>query len=491
MWWSAISASASRGRCRRHPEPLREALGSPARLWQTRQVRWTATDVVAATGGELRSGDAGTALEGLGTDSRRPVAGSWWVAVRAARDGHDFVADALRAGAGGLVLEAGHPATEALAGDPAPRAAVVAVADTLRALLDLGRAARARLVGPVVGITGSVGKTSTKDMLAAALAGRWRTAASEQSYNNELGVPLTLCNAAGDTEVAVVEMGTRGFGHIRLLCDLARPTIGVVTAVAAVHTELLGSLDGVFRAKCELPEALPPEGIAVLNADDQRVAAMAPVTRASVLRYSASGSAGADVVASAVALGEDLRPRFVLQSPWGEAQVCLAARGAHQVANALGAAAAALSCDTPLEVVVAGLESARTSRWRMELARSRSGATIVNDAYNSNPASLVAALRALASMPARRRVAVLGAMAELGPEGPHEHLAAAQVATQLGIELLAVGTTAYGVDPVAGGSVEPERVVEAIGAFAEGDAVLVKGSRVVGLERVAAALVET
>jgi UDP-N-acetylmuramoyl-tripeptide--D-alanyl-D-alanine ligase len=368
-------------------------------------MRWTAAEVAAASGGEVVSGDPGTALVGVGTDSRRLTGRVLWVALRAARDGHDFAGDALGAGAAGLLVEAGHPVTEALSGQRPP-AAVVAVADTSRALLDLGRAARARLDCPVIGITGSVGKTSTKDLLAAALREQWHVAASEQSFNNELGVPLTLCNAPDDTEVAVIEMGTRGFGHIALLCDVARPTIGVVTAVAAVHTELLGSLDGVFRAKSELPEALPGEGTAVLNADDHRVAAMADRTPAKVLRYSASGSPGADVTASEVALGDDLRPRFVLESPWGRAEVRLNARGVHQVGNSLAAAAAALVCGTPLEAAVAGLERGSPSRWRMELARAPRGAMVLNDAYNSNPASLAAALRALASVPARRRVAV-------------------------------------------------------------------------------------
>lgn len=451
-------------------------------------MRWKAIEVGEATGGEVIAGDPETALAGVGTDSRRLMPGGLWVAVRAARDGHDFVADALASGAAGVLVEVGHPVTEALrSGEPAALA-VVAVGDTSRALLDLGRSARRRLDCPVIGITGSVGKTSTKDLLAAVLCETWRTAASEQSFNNELGVPLTLCNAPDDTEVAVIEMGARGFGHIALLCDVARPTVGVVTAVAAVHTELLGSLDGVFRAKSELPEALPPGGTAVLNADDHRVAAMADRTPATVLRYSASGSPGADVTASAVEITDGLRPRFVLESAWGRAEVHLMARGAHQVGNALAAASAALVCATPLEAVVTGLERGSPSRWRMELSRTPAGATILNDSYNSNPASLAAALRALASIPARRRVAVLAAMAELGPEGPAEHAAAAHLAAELGIEVVAVGTDAYGVEPVAGGSDDPGAVVAALGPLTDGDAVLVKGSRVAGMERVAAAL---
>lgn len=453
-------------------------------------MRWDVAGVVAATGGAptggAPTGGAGAAasFEAVTTDSRRVPPGSLFVPIRAARDGHDFVAAAVTAGAAGYLVEAGHP----LASAPVAGATAVVVVDTARALLDLGRAARGRLRGPVVGITGSVGKTSTKDLLATALGEHWRVTASEQSFNNELGVPLTLANAAEDTQVAVIEMGARGIGHIALLCDVARPTVGIVTAVAAVHTELLGSLEGVQRAKSELPEALPADGTAVLNADDPRVHAMGARTGARVLRYSAAGAPGADVTAESVVIGEDLRPRFRLASAWGSAGVTLAARGAHQVGNALAAAGAALACGTPLEAVVAGLERGVLSHWRMELTRTPAGATVVNDAYNANPASVAAALRALAALPARRRLAVLGEMAELGPEGPAEHRAVAALAAELGIELHAVATAAYGVAPLAGGTDDPAAVVAALGALGAGDAVLVKGSRVTRLERVAAAL---
>lgn len=446
-------------------------------------MRWTADEVAAATGGTVLAGDGRRELSGVAIDSRRVAPGQLFVPIRGARDGHEWVAAALAAGASGYLVEAGH----SLAADRpgvAAGAVTVTVADTGAALLDLGRAARRRLVVPLVGITGSVGKTSTKDFLAAALATTWRVTASEQSFNNELGVPLTLANAGEDTEVAVIEMGARGIGHIALLCDVARPTVAVVTAVAAVHTELLGGLDGVAEAKAELARALPGDGTAVLNGDDPRVAAMAARTAASVLRYSASGDPGADLVASGVEVGTDLRARFQLRSPWGEAEVTLAARGAHQVGNALAAAAAALTCGTPLDAVVAGLAAASVSHWRMELAHSPQGATILNDAYNANPASVTAALRALAALPARRRVAILGEMAELGPEGPEEHRKVAALAGELGVEVIAVGTGAYGVPPVA----DPDAAVVALGVLGAGDAVLVKGSRVAGLERVAAAL---
>jgi UDP-N-acetylmuramoyl-tripeptide--D-alanyl-D-alanine ligase len=369
----------------------------------------------------------------------------------------------------------------------------IAVDDTGAALLDIGRAARRRLSCPVVGITGSVGKTSTKDMTAAALGAALRVAASARSWNNELGVPLTLANAGEDTEVAVIEMGARGVGHIALLCSVARPTVAVVTAVASVHTELFGSVDAVARAKAELVEALPDDGIAVLNGDDPRVAAMAGRTSAQVLHYGVAGSGWPaaldgsrtlDVTAEGVELDDQLRARYVLRSPWGSTEVVLGARGAHQVPNSLAALTVALHLGAGLEEATGALRDAPVSPWRMELRTAPSGARILNDAYNANPVSMAAAVDALARLPARRRVAVLGVMAELGPEGPAEHRRVAAMAAERGIDVVAVGTADYGIEPVA----DLEAAEQAVGPLDQGTAVLVKASRVAGLERLAARL---
>jgi UDP-N-acetylmuramoyl-tripeptide--D-alanyl-D-alanine ligase len=312
-----------------------------------------------------------------------------------------------------------------------------------------------------------------------------RTAASERSYNNEIGVPLTLANAAEDTQAAVIEMGARGPGQLALLCAVARPTIGVVTAVAPAHTEAFHTIEGVAAAKAELVEALSPQGVAVLNADDSRVAAMSTRTAAAVVRYSAAGSAGSELVASSVTLDEHLRPRFTAATPWGVVDVELEARGVHQVGNALAALAVAGSCGVDLEAAADSLAGATLSPWRMEVRETASGATVVNDAYNANPASMAAALQALAALPARRRSAVLGEMAELGDRSVAEHLAVADLARRLGISVVAIGTSAYGVTPV--GSVDA--AVAALGVLGPGDAVLVKASRVAQLERLAALLV--
>jgi UDP-N-acetylmuramoyl-tripeptide--D-alanyl-D-alanine ligase len=361
----------------------------------------------------------------------------------------------------------------------------VVVPDVPAALQDLARLVRDRLGAAdlgdrVVGITGSVGKTTTKDLLAGVLATTYRTAASERSFNNELGVPLTLANAPADTEVAVIEMGARGAGHIGLLCSMARPSIGVVTVVASVHTEHMGGLGAIAEAKRELVESLPATGLAVLNADDERVAAMAGNTAAEVLTFGDSGQ----VRAVDVAVDAELRATFRLESPWGTVPVQLGVRGAHNVANALAAAAPALWLGVTPERVASGLATAPASPWRMELVRTEDGPVVLNDAYNAGPASMAAALRALSSLDARRRIAVLGVMAELGDVAVAEHRRIAELAADLGIELVAVGCDLYGVDPLDG----PEAAVAALAGLGPEAAVLVKGSRVAGLEAVAAGL---
>ena len=427
-------------------------------------MRLRAAALAEASGGLLSGVDV--EVDGASNDTRTLRPGQLFVPVVAERDGHDFIPDALAAGAAAY-----------LTSRPPAGGTAIEVEDTCTGLLACGRLARSRLPDRVVGVTGSVGKTSVKDLLAAALAGAWPTTASERSFNNELGVPMTLLGAPDGTEAVVVEMGARGLGHIRRLCEVARPTVGIVTRVAAVHTELFGSLDEVAAGKGELVESLPASGTAVLNADDERVAALAGRTAARVLTY---GEAG-DVRAEEVACDGELRPSFLLRTPWGEAPVALAVRGLHQVGNALAAAAAALACDVPLDVAAGGLGRAALSPLRMDLQRTRTGALVLNDAYNANPTSMAAALQALAALPVSgRRIAVLGPMAELAdPAGGHAEVAA--LAAALGIEVLAVATTLYGPDPA-------DDPVAAVGPLAEGDAVLVKASRAARLERVADAL---
>lgn len=425
-------------------------------------------ELAAAVGGRLEGPDA--PVDGAAIDSRALRPGQLFVAVVAERDGHDFVPAALAAGAGAY-----------LTSRPPVGGTAIVVEDTSAALQSAGRLARDRIAGPVVGVTGSVGKTSVKDLLAAALGSSRRTTASERSFNNELGVPITLLGAPDDAEVVVVEMGARGVGHIAELCAIARPTIGIVTRVAAAHTEAFGSIEQVAVAKGELVEALPAEGTAVLYAPDPRVSAMASRTSASVVTFGEGG----DVRAIWVELDDQLRPSFTIVSPWGSTVVDLPVRGVHQVDNALAAAAAAMACGLTPEEAAAGLASAALSPWRMELSTAPSGARVLNDAYNANPASVEASLRSLAALPADRRVAVLGVMAELGERSDEEHAAVAALARSLGIRTIAVAAPAYGADEDVP---DVDAAVAAIGPLGPDDAVLVKGSRVAALERLAAAL---
>jgi UDP-N-acetylmuramoyl-tripeptide--D-alanyl-D-alanine ligase len=287
-----------------------------------------------------------------------------------------------------------------------------------------------------------------------------------------------LLTTPEDTEVLVLEMGMRGLGEIAALCDIARPTVGVVTRVAEAHSDRVGGIEGVATAKAELVHALPATGIAILNADDDRVRAMRSLTNASVLLF--GESADADVRAVDVRLDDLARASFRAITPWGEAEVSLAVSGRHMVGNAAAALAVTGAVGADLVAGAAALEGAGLSSMRMEIVRTLAGAVVLNDAYNANPTSMRAALEALAALPATRRVAVLGVMAEIS-DAPAEHAAIVEYAQRLGIELVAVGTDLYGIAP----SNDP---VAALGSLSGGDAVLVKGSRVVGLERVVAQL---
>ena len=433
-------------------------------------MRLLASEVAQAVGGRLVGPDV--AVSGVSIDSRTAAKGELFVPVVAERDGHNFIDDARAAGAVAYLTSA------------APRGATaVEVDDTAAALAELGRYARSRFFGPVVGITGSVGKTSVKDMAAAAIGAGRLTHASPMSFNNELGVPLTLANRPESAEAVVVEMGARGKGHIAWLCSLVRPTVGVVTAVGAAHTELFGTVEAVAEAKGELVESLDRSGVAVLNSEQPLVMAMAERTDAAVLTF---GRSSGDVRASAVSLDDGLCPRFRLETPNGQAEVSLAVSGEHMVDNALAAAAAALAVGVGVDVIAAGLGSAKLSPWRMEVTELASGAVLINDAYNANPMSMAAGLRSLATVDRSRRVAVLGVMAELGDRVAAEHAAIAALARELGIEVIPVATGDYGLPPVT----DAPAAIAALGPVDANTAVLVKASRAAGLEAVADALSE-
>lgn len=430
-------------------------------------MRLTASDIATITGGTLHGPDV--ECDGVSIDTRTIERGQLFVPIVDARDGHDFIPIAIAAGCGAYLTERA----------PIAGTAVV-VDDTSAALTALGHAARTRHDGPVIGITGSVGKTSVKDLALAAIGAGRPAHASERSFNNELGVPLTLLNAPEGTEVLIVEMGARGAGHIAALCAIARPDVGIVTHVGAVHTSEFGSVDAVAEAKSELIQALPASGRAILNADSPRVLAMRAVSAAPVVTYGAGG----EFSAIDVALDEELHPSFQLIRSGRSHDVTLSVHGTHQVSNSLAAIAAAEAVGVVVEVAIEGLAGAALSPWRMELGHTPEGAAVINDAYNANALSTEAALRSLAALDAARRFAVLGLMAELGDHHDEDHRAMAALCEELGIRLIAFDEPAYGVDVAA----DFDQVIERLGELGPTDAVLVKGSRVAGLEKLAARL---
>lgn len=452
----------------------------------------TVAQVAEAAEGEL-VGDGDAVVTSASIDSRTLEPGALFVAVQGERDGHDFVGDALARGAAGALVERVPPGVDGFTG--------VRVPGTVEAL---GRLAARHLAGlrgassrggslDVVGITGSAGKTSTKDLTAAALAPTRGVCASPASFNNELGVPLTVLSSGPDTDVLVLEMGARGAGHIAALCRVAPPQVGVVTNISAAHIEHYDSVEAIAREKGTLLEAAER---GVVGTDHDWVDVVVGRTAGPVVTVGLRS--GDDVRYGDVRLDDQLRPSFQLHTPWGASAVRLEVRGAHQAANASLAAAAALSLGATLDEVVSGLESARATRWRMQVERSVAGVTVINDAYNANPASTAAALQALASLPVSgRRWAVLGEMAELGASSVGEHRRIGEQVVERGVDrLVVVGSgAAPAAEAARSGGVEVTEVPSAEAAATlvtagvrGGDAVLVKASRVVGLERVAEAL---
>ncbi|MHA6622074.1 UDP-N-acetylmuramoyl-tripeptide--D-alanyl-D-alanine ligase [Pseudonocardia sp. DLS-67] len=453
-------------------------------------------DVAAVTGGRLHRASGDERVTAVEFDSRAIAPGGLFVALPGERvDGHCYAAAAMAAGAVGVLAGREVDAPAVIAPPVARQAGTYldesdhdgAGAAVLAALAALaGHVVRALPATTVVGVTGSSGKTSTKDLLAAVLAPLGPTIAPPGSFNNELGLPWTVLRAGPDTRHLVLELSARGAGHIARLAAVARPRIGVVLNVGRAHVGEFGSVAAIAQAKGELVEALPPDGVAVLNADDALVAAMADRTAARVVTV---GRGDALVRAEDVRL-DGGRARFTLVAPAGRAPVTLRLVGEHHVGNALAAAAVALELGGTPEGVAAALSAAEpASRWRMEVTDRADGLTVVNDAYNSNPESMRAALSALAALGAgnRRTWAVLGRMAEQGDGTVAAHAEVAALARKLGIDrLVAVDTADY---PGARRTSDVDEAVDLLRAEAgPGDVVLVKASRAAGLERVAEGL---
>jgi UDP-N-acetylmuramoyl-tripeptide--D-alanyl-D-alanine ligase len=446
------------------------------------------SDVARAVDGLFLGED--TEVNSVAIDSRVVGAGQLFVALPGERtDGGRFVPEAFDNGAAGVLVRDGLSVN-----GPA-----VCVRSTHEALLQLAADERLRMTATVVGITGANGKTSTKDMTAAVLATRFRTHASPQSFNNEVGLPVTILGSPGDVEVVVAEMGARREGDVTLLCAIARPNVVVVTNVGVAHLEIFGSWDRIVEASAEPVDALEPGGVAVLNADDPVVAGYASRFDGRTITFGRSASA--DVRAHDVVLDGDGRAAFEVVYEDQRAHVTLAVPGEHMVTNALAAVAVGVALDVPVMEAAHALGATKISHWRMETFTTGSGVRVVNDAYNANPESVAAALRTARWMAGEGQlIAVLGAMAELGSISLREHERVGELAARLRVDrLITVGETARviataavreGVEPdhVAAFDTGAEALADVRRAAAPGDLVLFKGSRVAGLEKLAEAL---
>ncbi|NLG80769.1 MAG: UDP-N-acetylmuramoyl-tripeptide--D-alanyl-D-alanine ligase [Firmicutes bacterium] len=471
--------------------------------------RFSLEEIMCATGGRCEAAGAteGAAAEasravdapvftGVCTDSRKVVGGEVFFAlVGPTFDGHDFAAEAVAKGARGVV--ASSPGKVAGLARSVP---VVLVDDTLKALQMLARYNRCRLGTPVVAVTGSAGKTTTKDMAHSIFMERMRSARTEENFNNEVGVPLTLLSLEPRHEICVVELGMRGRGQIRDLAEIARPDVGIVTNVGPSHVELLGSIENVALAKAELVEALGPDGIAVLNADCEYTAAMKERTRAKAVFFGIKRDA--DVRATDIeSLGEN-GTRFTMSYGQRSFRVHVPVPGIHNVYNALAAGASALVMGVDSFAVVDGLSHFEPSHGRSGIVETTRGFTVIDDTYNANPASMRAALATLREVAGvRRRIAVLGNMLELGEISAeaHRELGRATVAYTCDV-LVTVGNLArlageealrLGRSPrdviMCDTSAEAVDVLERLAR--PGDVILVKGSRAMRMEEVVSALV--
>lgn len=451
------------------------------------------SEVARIVGGELHdAGPDDPAVSGAAADSRLIQPGQLYVAIVGERvDGHKFAAEVMAAGACGVLGE--RPT-----GQP-----TIVVPDPVEALGRLARAVLDRLPDlDVVAVTGSSGKTSTKDLIAQVVARRGPAVAPAGNFNTEVGLPLTVLEADESTRTIVLEMGARGVGHVAYLCGIAPPKVGVLLNVGSAHLGEFGSREAIAQAKGEIVDGLPPTGRAVLYADDPVVVAQAERTEAPVTTFGEAPTA--DVRVQDLRLDALARPTFRLTTGDEECEVALQVHGEHQAVNAAAAAAVGLALGMPLSEIAAGLsEATARSALRMDVRTADSGVIVVNDAYNANPESMRAALKALAAMGRQtggRTWAVLGEMLELGADSAAEHDALGRLAVRLNIgHTVAVGDGARPIE--LGASQEgswdgeaswvpdvPAAIERVVGNVAPGDVVLVKASRGVALERVAEAL---
>lgn len=446
-------------------------------------------EITAAVKGQLWQGDGGPEIERVCTDSRRLQRGDLFIALKGERfDGHHYALAAVQGGAGALMLSRELPNIPS-------HVPVILVQDTLRALQALASFNRRRYNIPVIGVTGSNGKTTTKDLIAAVLSTKFKTLKTEGNFNNEIGLPLTLLQL-NDHQGAVVEMGMRGLGQIDELCQIAGITGAVITNIGETHLELLGTRENIARAKGEILEHVPKQGFALLPADNPLATAQAHRCRGKVLTFGIE--CAGDFVATNLRIDAE-GSYFTAVTPQGRWEVALPIPGRHNVANALAALAVGVQLGLSMEQILGGLQTAQVSGMRLELI-NKGEITIINDAYNANPESTQAALRTLTDLAqGRRRVAVLGSMFELGSREQQGHYETGVVAAHNVQLLVTVGELAKNI---AAGAKEAGLPADHVQWFADnkaavaylkenlqaGDMVLIKGSRGMHMEEIVDAL---
>ncbi|MBU2702992.1 UDP-N-acetylmuramoyl-tripeptide--D-alanyl-D-alanine ligase [Sporomusaceae bacterium BoRhaA] len=450
--------------------------------------KFTLNEICLATGGQLVAG-SDCNFSGICTDSRKIKSGQLFIALMGENfDGHQFTSAVVQQGAAGVLVS-----QNVVVPDSLP---VIKCDDTLKALQDIAAYHRQRFTLPVIAITGSNGKTTTKDMLAAILSKQFKVLKTQANFNNEIGLPFTLLSLQPEHEVAVVEMGMRGLGQITALTRIARPTAGIVTTVGETHMELLGSRENIAKAKAELVEAIDPQGFVVLNADNPYVAAMASKARCAVITFglrAASDVQGKNVRSSVDGVSFDCTYDgrcFAVHIP---------ALGEHNVMNALAALAAGFKLGMNEKDMVVGLKQFAPSGMRMAIEKV-GPYQIINDAYNASPASMVSALQTLVCLRSGRTVAVLGDMFELGELAEQAHGDIGKTAAQLGVDLIvtvgklgqliADGAQLHGHKAVFACQNQAEALLVLHEKLVSGDVILIKGSRGMKMEQLIPQLVK-
>lgn len=462
--------------------------------WGHRKMAWTVADTVKATGGHLLQGSGETPLAGFSTDTRSIEAGACFLALAGERhDGHAYIGDALSKGAAGAIVQI----DKAAALVPFPQdAVIIGVPDTLRALGDLAGAHRRRFRIPLVGITGSNGKTSTKEMVAAILSQGKRVLKNKGNFNNLIGVPLTLLTLESDHQAAVVEMGINVPGEMSRLVEITQPDIGLITNIHPAHLEGLCSEQQILAEKGKLWEGLGDKGLAVVNRDDERLWVFSRRIAARAIVYSMRDGSAEVALTGPVEMGEGSSV-FRLRIGGKTMSVRLSVLGEHQVGNAIAAAAVAWAMKVPAEEIAEGLSIHRPVHQRMEMHVLKDGRVIIDDTYNANPRSMVAAVRTVCQAGRGNRVvAVLGDMKELGPETQSLHLDVGRAIGSFGVgELITFGEMSREIargarevgmpSDVCYHAASHEEIVERLMAKRlSGEWILIKGSRSMTMERV-------